>query len=217
MWHATTRATAWNWRAMHKAWGWMLLRRYHSLSAAASDTDFVIYNIPQLVSVALTMPLFYEMLKNPRVAAVKNSSVPVQDIQMFKVAEGKSFTVFNGPNEQFVGGRVMGVNGEIGGTYAVMPELFLKADELLRAGMNADAQAIQYDINEIIAEMCKCKGNLYAVMKEILRRREDLDLGGVRAPLPNLVPQDIPQVERCAMLIDSAVAKEAALGKVNVG
>ena len=111
----------------------------------------------------------------------------------------------------------MGVNGEIGGTYAVMPELFLKADELLRAGMNADAQAIQYDINEIIAEMCKCKGNLYAVMKEILRRREDLDLGGVRAPLPNLVPQDIPQVERCAMLIDSAVAKEAALGKVNVG
>ena len=28
------------------------------------------------------MPLFREMRKNPRVAAVKNSSMPVQDIQI---------------------------------------------------------------------------------------------------------------------------------------
>ena len=40
--------------------------------------------------------------------------------------------VFNGPDEQFVGGRTMGADGGIGGTYAVMPELFLKADALFR-------------------------------------------------------------------------------------
>lgn len=38
---------------------------WNDISDAAPDTDFVIYNIPQLAGVALTMPLFREMLKIP--------------------------------------------------------------------------------------------------------------------------------------------------------
>ena len=56
------------------------------MSAAAPNTEFVIYNIPQLAGTALTMPLLQEMLKNPKVIAVKNSSMPTQDIQLFKDA-----------------------------------------------------------------------------------------------------------------------------------
>ncbi|MBD9255816.1 MAG: N-acetylneuraminate lyase, partial [Ruthenibacterium lactatiformans] len=152
-----------------------------------------------------------EMRKNPRVAAVKNSSMPVQDIQMFKAAGGEGFVVFNGPDEQFVGGRTMGADGGIGGTYAVMPELFLKADALLRTGEVEKACAVQYDIDAIIYAMCACRGNLYAVMKEILRLREGLILGGVRAPLPGLGPEDMPQVEKCAAMIDAAIERAAAL------
>ena len=48
---------------------------------SSPNTDFVIYNIPQLAGTALTMSLFAEMMKNPRVVAVKNSSMPTQDIQ----------------------------------------------------------------------------------------------------------------------------------------
>lgn len=184
---------------------------WNDISSAAPNTDFVIYNIPQLAGVALTMPLFHEMLKNPRVAAVKNSSMPVQDIQMFKMDGGEGFVVFNGPDEQFVGGRTMGADGGIGGTYAVMPELFLKADALLRTGEVEKACAVQYDIDAIIYAMCACRGNLYAVMKEILRLREGLILGGVRAPLPGLGPEDMPQVEKCAAMIDAAIERAAAL------
>ena len=43
---------------------------WNDISSAAPNTDFVIYNIPQLAGVALTMPLFHEMLKNPRDVAV---------------------------------------------------------------------------------------------------------------------------------------------------
>ena len=89
---------------------------WNDISSAAPDADFVIYNIPQLAGVALTMPLFREMKKNPRVAAVKNSSMPVQDIQMFKMEGGKGFVVFNGPDEQLVSGLAMGADGGIGGT-----------------------------------------------------------------------------------------------------
>ena len=51
------------------------------MSAAAPNTEFVIYNIPQLAGTGLTMSLLKEMLKNPNVVAVKNSSMPTQDIQ----------------------------------------------------------------------------------------------------------------------------------------
>ena len=180
---------------------------WNDISSAAPNTDFVIYNIPQLAGVALTMPLFREMRKNPRVAAVKNSSMPVQDIQMFKMEGGPDFVVFNGPDEQFISGRAMGADGGIGGTYAVMPELLLKADELLKAGKVKEAAEVQYAIDAIIYAMCTCKGNLYAVMKEILRIRENLDIGGVRKPLPNLFPEDMDQVKKCAKMIDEAIAK----------
>lgn len=178
---------------------------WNDISAAAPNTDFVIYNIPQLAGVALTMPLFREMKKNPRVAAVKNSSMPVQDIQMFKAEGGEGFVVFNGPDEQLVSGLAMGADGGIGGTYAVMPELYLKIKELVDEGKVKEAQKVQYAADEIIYGMCACHGNLYAVMKEIMKIREGLDLGSVRKPLPALVPGDMEQVRKCAGMIDDAI------------
>ncbi|MDD3430175.1 MAG: dihydrodipicolinate synthase family protein [Oscillospiraceae bacterium] len=183
-----------------------IAKYWNDISAAAPGTDFIIYNIPQLAGVALTVNLFKEMRKNPRVIGVKNSSMPVQDIQMFKAEGGSDCVVFNGPDEQFVGGRIMGASGGIGGTYASMPELFLKANALFEAGNFEAAQKVQYAIDDIIAAMCACKGNLYAVMKKILYMNENVELGGVRAPLANLVPEDMPQVEKCAKMIKDAVA-----------
>ena len=55
--------------------------------------------------------------------------MPVQDIQMFKAAGGEDYVIFNGPDEQFMSGRVIGAEGAIGGTYGAMPELYLKLDE----------------------------------------------------------------------------------------
>ena len=60
-----------------------IAKYWNDISAAAPDTDFIIYNIPQLAGVALSINLLREMKKNPRVIGVKNSSMPVQDIQMF--------------------------------------------------------------------------------------------------------------------------------------
>ena len=54
-----------------------IAKYWNDISAAAPNTDFVIYNIPQLAGVALNGSLLKEMLKNPRVIGVKNSSMPV--------------------------------------------------------------------------------------------------------------------------------------------
>ncbi len=179
---------------------------WNDISAAAPDTDFILYNIPQLTGVSLTLPLLREMKKNPRVVGVKNSSLPVQDIQMFR-SEG--VFVFNGPDEQFVSGLAAGASGGIGGTYAAMPELFLRAYRLFLAGEWKAAQKIQDRICAVIARMCSAKGNMYAVIKEVLRLQGGPDVGGVRAPLPGLEAGDEAVAESCAAMIADAVRESA--------
>ena len=62
---------------MYKRQEYAIAKYWNDMSAAAPHTDFVIYNIPQLAGTGLTMSLLHEMLKNPNVVAVKNSSMPV--------------------------------------------------------------------------------------------------------------------------------------------
>lgn len=180
---------------------------WNDISDAAPNTDFVIYNIPQLAGVALTDSLFAEMRKNPRVIGVKNSSMPVQDIQMFKKAAGEDYIIFNGPDEQFISGRVIGAEGGIGGTYGVMPDLFLKMDEYVRAGKFDIAREIQYDVNEVIYKMCSAHGNMYAVIKAILKINEGLEAGSVRKPLAALIESDMAIVEEAAKMVRDVRAK----------
>ena len=179
---------------------------WNAMSNAAPNTDFVIYNIPQLAGVALSTQLLQEMAKNPRVIGVKNSSMPTQDIQMWRDATERELVVFNGPDEQLISGLAIGATGGIGGTYAVMPELYLKIYECYHAGRMELAREIQNECCRIIYKMCSCHGNLYAVMKEILRR-EGMDVGTVRAPLPNLVASDMDTVVCAKQMIEEAVQK----------
>ena len=179
-----------------------IAKYWNDISDAAPNTDFIIYNIPQLAGVSLSVPLLKEMLKNPRCIGVKNSSMPVQDIQMWR---DEGALVFNGPDEQLVSGLAAGAVGGIGGTYGIMPELYLKIWELFHAGKLEQARLVQNDCCRIIYKMCSAKGNMYGVIKEILRRMGGPNCGGVRAPLAELVKSDGAIVDECVAMIRKAV------------
>ena len=181
-----------------------IAKYWNDMSEAAPNTDFIIYNIPQLAGVSLSVPLLKEMLKNPRCIGVKNSSMPTQDIQMW-ADEGA--IVFNGPDEQLISGLVMGAIGGIGGTYGAMPQLYVELYRCVKAGEMAKALEIQNDCCRIIYKMCSGHGNMYGMIKEILRINGGPDCGSVRLPLAALVEADLPIAQECAEMIRTAVAK----------
>lgn len=186
-----------------------IAKYWNDISAAAPELDFVIYNIPQLAGVSLTLSLLDEMMKNPKVIGIKNSSMPVQDIQMFKrQAEmaGRDIVVFNGPDEQFVSGRLIGADAGIGGTYAVMPEVYVRMNEALAAGDFDRARQLQNAANEVTYAMCSAKGNMYAVAKAVLKMRTGKDFGSVRAPLLGLEDGDEIIVRKAYELVEKALA-----------
>ena len=181
-----------------------IAKYWNDMSAAAPNTDFIIYNIPQLAGVSLSVPLLKEMLKNPRVIGVKNSSMPVQDIQMWK---DEGAIVFNGPDEQLISGLVMGAIGGIGGTYGAMPQLYVELYRCVKAGEMAKALEIQNDCCRIIYKMCSGHGNMYGMIKEILRKLGGPDCGSVRAPLAELIETDYAIADECVEMIQAALKK----------
>lgn len=180
---------------------------WNDISDAAPNTDFIIYNIPQLAGTKLTVPLYLRMLENKRVIGVKNSSESAQDIQLFKDAGGEGHIVMNGPDEQLVSGLAIGADGGIGGTYGAMPELYLAIFDAVKKGDIARAQEIQNDACRIIYALCGCRGNMYAVIKKVMELREGLYLGGVRKPLADITEDDMPKILECVQMIDAAVRK----------
>lgn len=180
---------------------------WNDISAAAPNTDFIIYNIPQLAGAKLTVPLYLRMLENKNVIGVKNSSESTQDIQMFKDAGGEGHVVMNGPDEQLVSGLAIGADGGIGGTYGVMPELYLAIFDAVKKGDISRARDIQNDACRIIYALCGCRGNMYAVIKKVMELRDGLYLGGVRKPLADITEDDMPKILECVQMIDAAVRK----------
>lgn len=180
---------------------------WNDISAAAPNTDFIIYNIPQLAGAKLTVPLYLRMLENNKVIGVKNSSESAQDIQMFKDAGGEGHVVMNGPDEQLVSGLAIGADGGIGGTYGVMPELYLAIFDAVKKGDIPRARDIQNDACRIIYALCGCRGNMYAVIKKVMELRDGLYLGGVRKPLTDITEDDMPKILECVQMIDAAVRK----------
>lgn len=169
----------------------------------AADLPFFIYNIPQLTGFNLSMNLFNRMLENERVAGVKCSSDPAQDILRFKQAGGKDFLVFNGPDEQFVAGRLMGADAGIGGTYGAMPELYLKMDELIKRGEWDKAAEVQNIVTPLIYRLCGF-ASMYGAVKSIITL-DGCPMGEPRLPFLPVSKED-PELVKLYQDIKQAIA-----------
>jgi len=147
----------------------------------SSELPFIIYNIPQTTGFHLSAALCAKLAQQSKVIGVKMSGESTFELQQLKEAGGHDFVVFNGPDEQFLAGRIMGADGGIGGTYGVMPQLFCALDKLFIEGNIAQAQVLQNKINSFIKRLLAYP-SLYGACKYILQLR-DIPTGDPRSPM----------------------------------
>lgn len=182
------------------------IENYWTTIMNSTELPFIIYNIPQTTGYNLSIHLLKKLLKHRKLIGVKNSSMPVMDIERFKAAAHEEFIVFNGPDEQYVAGRLIGADSGIGGTYGVMPELFLKAEAFVAVGNFSAARSIQQDINDLIIALCSLNGSMYAVIKEICKL-SGINIGNVRGPLEPVSGEDLNKIESIKNRIDKTIEK----------
>lgn len=176
----------------------------------AANLPFIIYNIPSTTSYALSRDMLQRMLQNDKVCGLKNSSLQVYDITMFRALAPKDFVIFNGPDEHFAAGLLMGANAGIGGTYGIMPELYVALYRLVKADALCEAFDLQKRVTWLILDKLLAYPSLYGLAKNIIRLRSGIDLGPVRAPL-RPVPPESPGIAALAAEIDSLVEYAASL------
>lgn len=170
----------------------------------STDLPFIIYNIPQLTSFHLPYDLFERMAKNPKVIGIKNSEEPVFNMERFRTIAGDNFIIFNGSDEQFLGGRLMGADAGIGGTYGTMPELFVALDKYICDGEIEKAKTLQYKINDIIFDLLSCD-SLYGAAKQVISVRFNVNAGQPRCPF--LPVERNEKIYAIADKIEKAVAE----------
>ena len=173
----------------------------------STNLPFIIYNIPQLTGFNLPYDLFKRMAENPKVIGIKNSEEPVYNMERYRTIAGDDFIIFNGSDEQFLGGRLMGANAGIGGTYGTMPELFAALDNLINENKIEQAKDLQFKINEIIFDLLSLD-SLYGAAKQIISIRFNINAGQPRSPfLP------VEYSERVQSIADKIEKYVAQLGE----
>lgn len=174
--------------------------REHWLSIIGSTgLPFIIYNIPQTTGYELSTGLLRTMAENEKVIGVKNSSFYPYQTQQFKRFGGEDFIVFNGADEQYLAGRIMGAEAGIGGSYGVMPELFLEMEKYFAQGNLAEAQKWQNRVSNIIADMFALS-SFYGASKRIVQM-QGLDIGRPRPPVGDISEDEVSKVARIYKII----------------
>lgn len=119
---------------------------YKSL-ASATSLPFLVYYFPDAVPGIRTMEEIRRLVSLPNIAGLKFTDF---DLYRMSMLSRNGFTVFNGRDEVFAAGLLMGACGGIGSFYNVAPELFLETYRLARQGEFTEARRIQDRINDLI-------------------------------------------------------------------
>jgi N-acetylneuraminate lyase len=180
--------------------------------ADAADLPFIIYNIPGATGYELSSGLFGRMLQNKKVCGIKNSSLILYDLLSFRMQAPGDFVIFNGVDEQFAAGLMMGADGGIGSTYGVMPELYIAMYKLIKAGATETAFALQRKTTWLIIDKMLKYPSLYGVSKAIISLRSGIKAGSVRMPLRSVMVDD-PGVWELAQEIEELVEYSSRLLK----
>lgn len=171
----------------------------------STSLPFIIYHIPQTTGFQLSTKLLSSLAAHDQVIGVKISSESTFELQQFKAAGGEDFLVYNGPDEQFLAGLSMGADGGIGGTYGVMPELFMAIERCYRQGRMEEAKQWQYRVNEVITELLSYS-SLYGACKAILTLR-GFPCGSPRMPLQSLTLLELDNIQALNDKIEKYIAE----------
>jgi N-acetylneuraminate lyase len=152
------------------------LRHHYQELARATSLPFLVYYFPDLCQAIKTLDQILELCEIPHVVGLKFTDYDLYKLQQID-RSGK--VIFNGRDEIFAAGLLMGAGGGIGSFYNLIPDLFVRVYEHARAGQWEEARRAQVQINELIRIALRFPA--LAALKTMLKWR-GFDCGSCLAP-----------------------------------
>ena len=158
------------------------------------DNNMIIYSIPALTGVNMTLDQFDELFEHPKVIGVKFTAPDFYLLERLRSTYPEKL-IYSGFDEMLLPASVMKIDGAIGSTFNVNGK---RAKQIFEHGRNGEidkAYEIQKDTNDLITEIL---GNgLYQTIKELLKTK-GVDAGYCKKPMKKLNDEAVENAKRIA-------------------
>lgn len=155
------------------------IKHYYETIINSVDNKMIIYSIPFLTGVNMSLDQFAELFENEKIIGVKFTAADFYLLERMR----KRFPdklIFAGFDEMMLPATVLGVDGAIGSTFNVNGLRARQIFELAQEGKIEQALEIQHVTNDLITDIL---GNgLYQTIKAILEE-EGVEAGFCRQPM----------------------------------
>lgn len=168
------------------------IKYYYETIINATDNTMILYYIPFLTGVKISLDQFEELLDNEKVIGVKYTAADFYQLERFRKRFPNKL-IWSGFDEMLVQSVVSGVDGAIGSTYNVQGKLSKEIFELAKAGKIEEAYALQHKANDVIEKVLKL--GLYQTLKEILKFK-GINAGYCKKPMKEFDENKLPEIEK---------------------
>lgn len=144
------------------------IKQYYFDIIEATQNKMIIYAIPDLTGVNISINQFEELFDNEKIVGVKYTAPNFFLLERIRKAFPDKL-ILSGFDEMLVQAVISGVDGAIGSTYNVNGRRARQIYDLAREGKVEEAYKIQHDTNNIIETVLSM--GIYSTLKEILKTR----------------------------------------------
>ena len=168
------------------------IKDYYETIINATDNSMILYYIPFLTGVKISLDQFAELFEDEKVIGVKYTAADFYQLERFR-RRFPDKLIWSGFDEMLVQAAISGVDGAIGSTYNVNGKTSKKIFELAKEGKVEEAYELQHKANDVIEKVLEL--GLYQTLKEILKVK-GIDAGYCKKPMKVFDPEKLPEVEK---------------------
>jgi N-acetylneuraminate lyase len=154
------------------------IKKHYFAIADASGLPVIVYNFPAFSGVNITVDQLGELLSDERVIGLKHTSSDYFAMERLRHLFPDK-VIYNGYDETYLCGLMMGCDGAIGSTFNFMSDKFIAITNAFKAGDIKLAQALQREANDVLDPLIKT--GVMAGEKEVLNQL-GFSFGQPRAP-----------------------------------
>ncbi|MBZ0058727.1 MULTISPECIES: N-acetylneuraminate lyase [unclassified Leclercia] len=171
---------------------------YRGIIDSADGLPMVVYNIPALSGVKLSLDQINTLVTLPGVGALKQTSGDLFQMEQIRRAH-PDLVLYNGYDEIFASGLLAGADGGIGSTYNIMGWRYQGIVKALKEGDIATASALQTKCNEVIDLLIKV--GVFRGLKTVLHYMDVIDVPLCRKPFAPVDEKYLPELRALAKLL----------------
>ncbi|MRG00517.1 N-acetylneuraminate lyase [Klebsiella quasipneumoniae] len=168
---------------------------FQAIIESADGLPMVVYNIPALSGVKLTLDQINTLVTLPGVGALKQTSGDLFQMEQIRRAH-PDLVLYNGYDEIFASGLLAGADGGIGSTYNIMGWRYQGMVAALKVGDVAKAQQLQCECNKVIDLLIKT--GVFRGLKTVLHYMDVVSVPLCRKPFAPVDEKFLPELKALA-------------------